>query len=68
MRTAAPPRAALKNAIGGIYGVTSGGGRTVGAFIHRDAAFLRLGAELTRDTPTNLPAQWSARALLGIRF
>ena len=67
VENAVTPRV-FKWAAGGVYGRTSSGGRSVGAFLHRDAAFLRLGAEVTRDTPASLPAQWTARALVGIRF
>lgn len=58
----------LRWSAGGIYGVTSGGGRSVGAFLHRDVAFLRLGAEVTRDTAPNVRSGWNGRVLAGIRF
>jgi hypothetical protein len=64
----APAPRVTKWAAGGVYGVASGGGRSMGAFIHRDLAFIRAGAEVTHDTFTNLPGQWSARAMIGVRF
>lgn len=67
VETADRPRL-LRWAAGGVYGVTSGGGRSVGAFLHRDFAFVRAGVEVTRDTPAGLASQWTGRAMVGIRF
>lgn len=63
-----PQARPLRWAAGGIYGVTSGGGRSIGAFLHRDAGPFRIGAEVTRDALPTVPAQWSARALVGLRW
>ena len=67
VESAAPARV-FKWAAGGVYGASSGGGRSVGAFLHRDVAFLRVGAEATRDTFSTRPGEWSGRVFAGIRF
>lgn len=58
----------LRWAAGAIYGATSAGGRTTGAFLHRDAGPLRLGVEVTRDTVPGVRSEWAGRALVGLRF
>lgn len=65
--SAVPPKV-LKWAAGGVYGVSQSG-KSVGVFVDRDAAFLRLGAELTRQTfSTTVAPQWEIRGKVGIRF
>lgn len=58
----------LRWAAGAIYGATSAGGRSTGAFLHRDAGPLRLGVEVTRDTVPGVRSEWAGRALVGLRF
>ena len=67
VEAAAPPKE-LQWAAGGIYGIQSGGGRSIGACLDRDIAFLRTGLEVTRDTAPNLPPAWDARVRFMIRF
>lgn len=62
------PSRPLRWAAGGLYGLSAGGGRSVGAFLHRDLGPFRLGAELTRDSAPGQPGQWAGRALVGIRW
>lgn len=52
----------LNWAAGAIYG-----NKTYGAFVDRDMAFLRLGAEITRQVLSAGP-QWDLRVRAGIRF
>lgn len=64
----APPKV-LKWAAGAVYGSTACGDTAKGAFIDRDFAFIRTGAEVTQNTYSNLNRQgWEFRAKLGIRF
>jgi len=58
----------LKRAAGGVYGLKSGGGKSVGVFFDRDFAFLRTGIELTRETFSAVPAGWETRIKLGVKF
>lgn len=59
----------LKWAVGAVYGGTAWGDKAVGAFLDRDFAFLRTGAELTKNTYALQARQgWEIRARLGIRF
>ena len=68
VEAASAPRE-LKWAIGGLYGTKSEGGQTLGVFVDHDFAFLRTGAEVTRERyPSSSMNGWEIRARLGIRF
>lgn len=54
-------------AAGGVYGATSNGGKAVGAFLDRDFGFVRVGAEITRNTYLT-QSGWEVRVHAGIRF
>jgi hypothetical protein len=58
----------LKWAIGAVYGLGGWGQTSKGAFVDRDLAFFRIGAEITRDTCPTLAAGWSGRLKVGFRF
>lgn len=59
----------LKWAAGVVYGSTAWGDTAKGVFLDRDFAFLRTGAELTRNSYATANRQgWEIRARLGIRF
>ena len=58
----------LKWAAGGIYGLNTSGGKSVGAFVDHDWKFLRTGVEVTRETFTTTKAEWAGRVKLGIRW
>jgi hypothetical protein len=59
----------LKWAAGVVYGSTAWGDTAKGVFLDRDFAFLRTGAELTRNSYAMANRQgWEIRARLGIRF
>lgn len=56
----------LKHAAGLVYGVNSAGGKSEGVFYDHDFKFLRTGAEVTRDTYSNIATGWSVRGKFGI--
>ena len=59
----------LKWAVGAVYGTTAWGDKAVGAFVDRDFAFVRTGAEVTKNTYAQTGRQaWEVRAKFGIRF
>jgi hypothetical protein len=63
------PAKELKWAMGAVYGTTAWGDKAIGAFLDRDFAFLRTGAELTKNTYANAARPgWEFRAKFGIRF
>lgn len=69
VEAARPVPKELKWAAGAVYGTTSWGGKSVGAFLDRDLAFVRTGIELTKNTyALSSRTGWEVRAKLGIRF
>jgi len=58
----------LKWAAGGIYGLNTNGGKSVGAFVDHDWKFLRTGVEVTKETYTTAKTEWAIRGKFGIRW
>jgi hypothetical protein len=56
-------------AVGYVQGITPDGDKAIGAFIDHDMAFVRLGAEVTKNTYHQVSQScWEVRAKIGICF
>lgn len=58
----------LKWSAGGIYGLNTSGGKSVGVFVDHDWKFLRTGVEVTKETFTIVKTEWVVRGKFGIRW